>query len=93
MNTINVTTSSSEDADSSDTTTFIIGFVILLVFVIIGILSSVFLCMILKKDPYLWEIGLENQLQQSQQKSETTSKEVDISSSNDDSKNVQNSQV
>lgn len=63
---LNATTLPTEDPDANvdNTTTFIIGFGILLVFVLLGILASVFLCITLKKDAYLWEIDRERQLQQ-----------------------------
>lgn len=41
---------------SENTTTFLTGFGILLIFVTIGVLATAFLCMTLKKDPYLWEV-------------------------------------
>lgn len=52
-----------EPAISESTTTFLIGFGILLIFVIIGVLASAFLCMTLKKDPYLWEVVFDPQAQ------------------------------
>ncbi|PSN44044.1 hypothetical protein C0J52_19609 [Blattella germanica] len=41
--------------DQDNTVTFLIGFGILVLFVVAGIMASVFLCVTLKKDPYLWE--------------------------------------
>lgn len=43
------------DPNANHTVTFIIGFSILLIFLLVGILASTFLCYILKKDVYLWE--------------------------------------
>ncbi|KAK9883324.1 hypothetical protein WA026_001502 [Henosepilachna vigintioctopunctata] len=43
------------DPNANHTLTFIIGFSILLIFILIGLLASTFLCYILKKDVYLWE--------------------------------------
>lgn len=62
----NITTATvlpTKDAPPQDNTaTFLIGFGILLVFVIVGIIASVFLCFTLKKDQYLWEVERERQL-------------------------------
>lgn len=48
---------------SDNTLTFIIGFSILILFVILGIMASAFLCFTLKKDPYLWDAERERQEQ------------------------------
>lgn len=48
--------------EEDNTKTFLIGFGVLLIFVIIGVLASAFLCLTLKKDQYLWEA--ETQLQE-----------------------------
>lgn len=57
---INSSTSTLSPADPSDdhdaTVTFLIGFGILILFVLAGIMVSVFLCMTLKRDSYLWEV-------------------------------------
>lgn len=42
--------------DQDNTVTFLIGFGILVLFMLAGIMASVFLCVTLKKDPYLWEV-------------------------------------
>lgn len=42
--------------DQDNTITFLIGFGILVLFMLAGIMASVFLCVTLKKDPYLWEV-------------------------------------
>ncbi|KAK7868940.1 hypothetical protein R5R35_002576 [Gryllus longicercus] len=41
--------------DADNTLTFLVGFGVLLLFVLGGVLASVFLCITLKKDPYLWD--------------------------------------
>ncbi|KAJ9594098.1 hypothetical protein L9F63_014464 [Diploptera punctata] len=46
---------SDTNPEQDNTVTFLIGFGILILFVIAGIMASVFLCVTLKKDPYLWE--------------------------------------
>ncbi|XP_044253638.1 uncharacterized protein LOC123004430 isoform X2 [Tribolium madens] len=60
--TLNVTAHDSFQI-SDNTITFIIGFSILILFVILGMLASAFLCITLKKDPYLWEAERDRQLQ------------------------------
>lgn len=42
--------------DQDNTITFLIGFGILVLFMLAGIMASVFLCITLKKDPYLWDV-------------------------------------
>lgn len=49
---------------TDNTTTFLVGFGVLLIFVIVGVLASAFLCITLKKDPYLWDAERERQLQE-----------------------------
>lgn len=61
---VNNTTPSPEKPTSDNTVTFLIGFGVLLIFVFVGILASVFLCVTLKKDPYLWDAERERQLQE-----------------------------
>lgn len=63
-----------------NTTTFLIGFGILLIFVIVGIIASLFLCLTLKKDQYLWEVERERQL------SEKRVSNDDIKENDDDNK-------
>lgn len=48
---------------SENTVTFLIGFGILIIFVLIGVLASAFLCMTLKKDSFLWEVVFDPQAQ------------------------------
>jgi hypothetical protein len=43
------------NTDQDNTVTFLIGFGILVLFMLAGIMASVFLCVTLKKDQYLWE--------------------------------------
>lgn len=43
----------------NNTETFLIGFGILFLFVLAGVSASVFLCITLKKDPYLWSVDRE----------------------------------
>lgn len=76
MDKSNLTTASSENSEAApdNTATFLIGFGILLIFVLLGVLASVFLCLTLKKDAYLWDVDQERQLQQKQ---EMNSKEVE----------------
>lgn len=50
------------ETPQDNTATFLIGFGILLAFVVVGIIASVFLCFTLKKDQYLWEVERERQL-------------------------------
>lgn len=52
---------------SDNTITFVIGFSILILFVILGMLASAFLCITLKKDPYLWETERDRQMQDQQE--------------------------
>jgi hypothetical protein len=42
--------------DLDNAVTFLIGFGILVLFMLTGIMASVFLCVTLKKDQYLWEV-------------------------------------
>jgi hypothetical protein len=42
--------------EQDNTVTFLIGFGILVLFMLAGIMASVFLCVTLKKDQYLWEV-------------------------------------
>ena len=51
----NGTHSGDSNLEQDNTVTFLIGFGILVLFVIAGIMASIFLCITLKKDPYLWE--------------------------------------
>lgn len=51
-----------DNNNNNNTATFLIGFGILLAFVVVGIIASVFLCFTLKKDQYLWEVERERQL-------------------------------
>ncbi|GJQ72070.1 hypothetical protein Trydic_g3167 [Trypoxylus dichotomus] len=71
--TANSTTSANNPREQDNTTTFLIGFGVLLVFVVIGVLASAFLCMTLKKDQYLWEA--ETQLQEKRCSIEVADKE------------------
>lgn len=86
--TSNSTVAPTDDTTTDNTTTFIIGFGILLIFVLLGILASVFLCITLKKDAYLWEADRERQLQQKQ---EINVNEVDKTRRNE--KNLDNTQI
>jgi hypothetical protein len=43
-------------SDQDNTITFLIGFGILILFMLAGIMVSVFLCVTLKKDAYLWDV-------------------------------------
>lgn len=67
--------------EQDNTTTFLIGFGVLLVFVVIGVLASAFLCMTLKKDQYLWEA--ETQLQEKRCSVEAAARDRDKSSADD----------
>lgn len=58
----NYTVLPSSEIPTDNTTTFLIGFGILLIFVVVGVLASVFLCITLKKDQFLWEADRERQL-------------------------------
>lgn len=61
---VNTTHGAEESVEIPDNTlTFVIGFSILILFVILGMLASAFLCLTLKKDPFLWEAGRERSLQ------------------------------
>lgn len=62
--TVNGTLLATNQTAVDNTATFLVGFGILLLFVIAGILASAFLCITLKKDPYLWEADRERQLQE-----------------------------
>lgn len=62
--TVNATLFATNQTAVDNTTTFLVGFGILLLFVVAGILASAFLCITLKKDPYLWEADRERQLQE-----------------------------
>lgn len=48
------------DNNENNTITFAIGFSILIVFLLMGVGASVFLCLTLKKDSYLWETDYNN---------------------------------
>lgn len=43
-------------APENNTQTFLVGFGILLLFVLVGVSASVFLCFTLKRDSYLWSV-------------------------------------
>lgn len=62
--TVNGTLLATNQTAVDNTATFLVGFGILLLFVIAGILASAFLCITLKKDPYLWEVDRERQMQE-----------------------------
>lgn len=47
--------------DQDNTVTFLIGFGILVLFMLAGIMASVFLCITLKKDPYLWDVVFDGE--------------------------------
>lgn len=53
-----------------NTATFLVGFGILIIFVCVGILASAFLCITLKKDPYLWDADRERQLREKPEEEE-----------------------
>lgn len=75
-------TFSNDPREQDNTTTFLIGFGVLLIFVVIGVLASAFLCMTLKKDQYLWEA--ETQLQEKRCSGDASAKDRDKSSSIDE---------
>lgn len=64
LTTVNGTLLATNQTAVDNTATFLVGFGILLLFVIAGILASAFLCITLKKDPYLWEADRERQMQE-----------------------------
>lgn len=77
------------DPNANHTVTFIIGFSILLVFLLIGILASTFLCYILKKDVYLWEaeqrkLDEENQITEEEFRKNEEAKSIISGKSNED---------
>ncbi|XP_067009782.1 uncharacterized protein [Anabrus simplex] len=41
--------------EADNTVTFVIGFGVLVLFVLAGVMASIFLCVTLKKDPFLWD--------------------------------------
>lgn len=63
------------EVSQDNTTTFLIGFGILLIFVIVGIIASLFLCLTLKKDQYLWEVERERQLSEKRVSGENVKEE------------------
>ncbi|KAL3274103.1 hypothetical protein HHI36_015519 [Cryptolaemus montrouzieri] len=74
-----------QDHDANHTVTFIIGFSILLIFILIGLLASTFLCYILEKDIYLWETEqkkLDEENEMKEDDSEGIKVEVNITESN-----------
>ncbi|KAJ3645562.1 hypothetical protein Zmor_023207 [Zophobas morio] len=79
---------------SDNTITFIVGFSILILFVILGMLASAFLCITLKKDPYLWEAERERQLQdQTESDTGTNCKERDKLAMMDEHHNQESTQI
>ncbi|CAH1376149.1 hypothetical protein MTP99_017527 [Tenebrio molitor] len=79
---------------SDNTITFIIGFSILILFVILGMLASAFLCITLKKDPYLWEAERERQLhEQAEPDAGTNCKERDKLAMMDELHNQESTQI
>lgn len=78
----NYTVLPSSEIPTDNTATFLIGFGILLIFVVVGVLASVFLCITLKKDQFLWEADRERQLAEkrasnNQEKENSLAEEVD----------------
>jgi hypothetical protein len=54
-------TPAATNGDQENTVTFLIGFGVLVLFVLGGVMASVFLCVTLKKDPYLWEVVFDGE--------------------------------
>lgn len=88
----NLTFPPTNETVQDNTTTFLIGFGILLIFVIVGIIASLFLCLTLKKDQYLWEVERERQLSEKRAASNDNLKDRRTFNGDDDDDNVSNSQ-
>lgn len=91
MSSLNTTAPEKETANN--TLTFVIGFGILILFLVMGIAASAFLCLTLKKDSYLWESEINRQLQEQSNVIGETFKERDKSIGDDKINGQECSQV
>lgn len=74
--TVNTNRTDLGDENANNFLTFVIGFSVLIAFILMGIAASAFLCLTLKKESYLWEMEQQMNCEPSDDKFNQNSTEI-----------------